>query len=75
MRGVPMRTVQQPAGHADLRTAQRGSHLAEQVLVEAVRTLPALPGAPANGNGHKASDRAETAPGLVYARVVLLQTA
>ncbi len=49
MRGVPMRAVQQLAGHADLRMTQRYSHLAEHILVEAVQTLPALP---ANGNGH-----------------------
>lgn len=48
MRGVPMRAVQQLAGHADLRMTQRYSHLAEQVLVEAVQVLPGLPG---NGNG------------------------
>lgn len=43
MRGVPMRAVQQLAGHADMRMTQRYSHLAEQVLVAAVQTLPALP--------------------------------
>lgn len=49
MRGVPMRAVQQLAGHADLRMTERYSHLAERVLVDAVQVLPALPG---NGSGH-----------------------
>jgi integrase len=52
MRGVPMRAVQQLAGHSDMRMTQRYSHLAEQVLVEAVQALPALPMLPANGSGH-----------------------
>jgi hypothetical protein len=38
-----MRAAQQLAGHADMRMTQRYSHLAEQVLVAAVQTLPALP--------------------------------
>jgi hypothetical protein len=38
-----MRAVQQLAGHADMRMTQRYSHLAEQVLVAAVQTLPTLP--------------------------------
>lgn len=46
MRGVPMRAVQQLAGHADMRMTQRYSHLAEKVLVEAVQVLPALPSVP-----------------------------
>jgi hypothetical protein len=38
-----MRAAQQLADHADMRMTQRYSHLAQQVLVEAVQTLPALP--------------------------------
>ena len=46
MGNVSMRGVQQLAGHADLRMTQRYSHLADHVLVEAVRILPALPSVP-----------------------------
>jgi len=45
-RGVPIHAVQQLAGHADLCMTHRYSHLTEQILVEAVRVLPALLGLP-----------------------------
>ncbi len=55
-----MGAEQQLAGHADFRMTQQYAHLAGQVLVEALQTLPSLP---ANGNGH----RAERAPSAAIA--------
>ncbi len=59
MGGVNMRAVQRLLGHADLRMTERYSHLSEQVLAAAVQVFPALPLAPANGNGHEATAKAE----------------
>lgn len=50
-----MRAVQQLAGHADMRMTQRYSHLAEQILVEAVQVLPALPSVPYMGKAEIAA--------------------